>query len=147
LAKDEWLDAFHVKKKWGVEPAQVPDLLALLGDSVDNIPGIDGVGGKTASKLLAVCRGIEDIADADFGEVSFRGRDGIIQRIRENIESIRRNRELARVRCDIEMDCPPERLRYRKGCPDQVFPLCKELGFDGVINDIPLRDDQPGLFD
>ena len=54
LAKNLWLDAAGVKGKLGVEPSQVPDLLALLGDPVDNIPGVPGVGGKTATKLLSV---------------------------------------------------------------------------------------------
>ena len=67
LAKNSWLDAAAVKTKLGVEPSQVPDLLALLGDSVDNIPGVQGVGGKTAGKLLSVCRTVEDIPEAESG--------------------------------------------------------------------------------
>ncbi len=147
LAKNSWLDAAAVKTKMGVEPSQVPDLLALLGDSVDNIPGIQGVGGKTAGKLLSVCRTIEDIAEANLDHLSFRGRDGILKRIRENIDTARTSRELARIRCDIDIDMVPDTLRYRKGSPDTVIPLCRELGFESVIDDIPLRYDQPGLFD
>ena len=45
-------DEAAVKAKWGVEPAQIPDLLALMGDSIDNIPGVPGVGEKTAAKLI-----------------------------------------------------------------------------------------------
>jgi DNA polymerase-1 len=147
LAKNAWLDAAAVKTKMGVDPSQVPDLLALLGDSVDNIPGIQGVGGKTAGKLLSVCRTIEDIADADLDQLSFRGKDGILKRIRENMDAARTSRELARIRCDVDIDMTPDTLRYRKGSPNAVIPLCQELGFDSVINDIPLRFDQPGLFD
>jgi DNA polymerase-1 len=147
LARNSWLDSAAVKTRLGVEPTQIPDLLALLGDSADNIPGIQGVGGKTAGKLLSVCRTIEDIVEADLDDLSFRGRDGILKRIRDNLDGVRTSRELARIRCDVEIDFTPERLLYRKGSPDTVIPLCRELGFDSMLDDIPLRYEQPGLFD
>lgn len=147
LAKDSWLDVAAVKEKLGVEPTQVPDFLALLGDPVDNIPGIQGVGGKTAAKLLSVCNTIEDIATSDLEGISLRGRDAILQRIRDNLEGAKTSRELARIRCDVDIDITPNELRYRKGHPDDVIPLCKELGFDNLLDDIPLRHEQPGLFD
>ena len=147
LAKNLWLDTAAVKKKLGVEPSQVPDLLALLGDSSDNIPGIPGVGEKTAGKLLSACRTLDDIARSDFEGISFRGRDRIIKSIRENMAAARTSRELARIRCDVEMDVTPDLLRYRKGHPDQVTTLCRELGFDYVMDEIPTRHEQPGLFD
>ena len=121
--------------------------LALLGDPVDNIPGIQGVGGKTAAKLLSVCNTIEDIATSDLEGISLRGRDAILQRIRDNLEGAKTSRELARIRCDVDIDLTPNELRYRKGHPDDVIPLCKELGFDNLLDDIPLRHEQPGLFD
>jgi len=123
------------------------DVLALKGDAVDNIPGIQGVGGKTAVKLLAACRTIEDIAASDLAGVSIRGRDTILKRIRENLDSARTSRELARIRCDVDLGITPEQLRYRRGLPDHVLPLCSELGLDAVVGDIPMRYDQPGLFD
>jgi 5'-3' exonuclease len=147
LAKNLWLDHDGVRGRMGVDPSQVPDLLALLGDAVDNIPGIQGVGGKTAVKLLAACRTIEDIAASDLEGVSIRGRATILKRIRENLDSARTSRELARIRCDVDLGITPEKLRYRKGLPDHVLPLCSELGLDGVVGDIPMRYDQPGLFD
>ncbi len=147
LAKNMWLDAAAVKKRLGVEPKQVPDLLALLGDSSDNIPGVPGVGEKTAGKLLAACRTLEDISEAELEGVTFRGRDRIVKKIRENMDTARTSRELARIRCDIDMEVTPNLLRYRKGNPDQVTSLCRELGFGYVIDEIPTRHEQPGLFD
>lgn len=147
LARNVWLDATGVRNKLGVDPEQVPDLLALLGDSADNIPGIPGVGGKTASRLLSVCRRVEDIPGSDLDSVRFRGRDTILRHIRENLDTVLASRELARVRCDIDLDVTPETLRYRRGRPDDVVTLCKELGMSQVLDDIPLRYDQPGLFD
>jgi hypothetical protein len=63
------------------------------------------------------------------------------------MESARTSRELARIRCDVDLGLEPAHLRYRRGQPDAVIALCKELGFNGVLDDIPLRYDQPGLFD
>src|SRR6267378_2863481 len=51
-------DEAAVKAKWGVEPAQIPDILALMGDSIDNIPGVPGVGEKTAAKLIGQFGGV-----------------------------------------------------------------------------------------
>jgi len=147
LANKRWLDRAAVKIKMGVEPTQVPDLLGLLGDSVDNIPGVHGVGVKTAAKLLAVCETIEDISESNLDGVTFRGRNSIVQRIRDNLELAKTSRDLARIRCDVDMGITPDNLRYRKGRPHEVIPLCKELGFDHILADIPLRYDQPGLFD
>jgi DNA polymerase-1 len=147
LAKNLWLDRSGVREKLGVDPEQVPDLLALLGDAADNIPGIPGVGGKTASKLLAVCRRVEDIADADLDQVPIRSREAILRSIRDNMATVLVSRELARVRCDIDLDFTPETLRYRRGHPGDVIALCTELGMGQVLDDIPLRYDQPGLFD
>jgi DNA polymerase-1 len=147
LAQNLWLDEAGVRKKLGVDPEQVPDLLALLGDAADNIPGIPGVGGKTATKLLSVCRKVEDIPGSNFDGLPFRGRDTILRHIRENLASVLASRELTRLRCDIEMDVTPDTLRYRRGSPDAVIPLCRELGIGQILDDIPLRYDQPGLFD
>ena len=54
--KDQRIDIPEVEEKFGVPPEQVGDVLALMGDSVDNVPGIYGIGPKTASKLIAETR-------------------------------------------------------------------------------------------
>jgi DNA polymerase-1 len=54
-------DAEKVKERWGVEPAQIPDVLALVGDTSDNIPGVPGIGEKTAPQILGVCSTIEEV--------------------------------------------------------------------------------------
>jgi DNA polymerase-1 len=145
MAKESWLNESGVREKFGVAPSQIPDLLALHGDSVDNIPGVAGVGEKTARQILSVCKNVEDLAHADFGErVRFRGRDEILRRIRENMESVRISRKLATICCEVPMEISPEVLRYRRGDREQLKPLCAELGFVRVIDDIPLA--QPMLF-
>src|SRR5207237_2128754 len=123
----------------------IPDLLALHGDSVDNIPGVAGVGEKTARQILSVCKNVEDPANIDFSDrMSFRGRDEILRRIRENMEAVRISRKLATICCEVPMEISPEVLRYRRGDRTQLRPLCAELGFARVLEDIQLA--QPMLF-
>src|SRR5262249_35056906 len=101
IGKGEWLDEAAVREKFGVAPRQIPDLLALHGDHIDNIPGVMGVGEKTARQILSVCSGIEDLANESAAvSVKFRGRDEILRRIRENIEAVRMSRRLATICCD-----------------------------------------------
>jgi len=145
MAKGQFLDETKVREKFGVTPAQIPDLLALHGDHVDNIPGVMGVGEKTAQQILSVCSGIEDLAGMDLApKLQFRGRDEILRRIRENMEAVRISRQLATICCDAPIEVSPEILRYRRADRGTIHPLCRELGFASVLPDIPLT--QPMLF-
>src|SRR5262249_3975696 len=113
---------------------------ALYGDSVDNIPGVPGVGPRTARQLLSVCSGIEDLDGPSerFQSLSLRGKDRILQRVREHMESIRLSRKLATVCCDVPLAITPDAVRYRRGNPHTLRPLCRELGLSRVLGDIPL---------
>jgi DNA polymerase-1 len=145
IAKEHWLDETGVKEKFGVAPAQIPDLLALHGDHVDNIPGVSGVGPKTARQILAIYRTVEELASGESSSaLSFRGRDEILKRIRENIDRVRISRKLATICCEAPIQVSPEVLRYRRGDTRVLHPLCEELGFVRVLEDIPLS--QPMLF-
>jgi DNA polymerase-1 len=148
LAKNVWLDEDGVREKFGVSPTQIPDMLALHGDHVDNIPGIPGVGPKTAQLILGLCSDIEDMMSlADrLGPTSIRGRDRILQHIRENMESIRMSRRLATICCDAPIDVSPIALRYRRGNRTMLVDLCQELGFRSVLEDIPMALAQQSLF-
>jgi DNA polymerase-1 len=146
IAKQTWLDENGVREKFGVAPTQIPDLLALHGDSVDNIPGVPGVGPKTARQLLSVCSGIEDLAGPSerFQSVSIRGKDSVLQRIRESMEVVRMSRRLATICCEAPLTITPDSVRYRGGNPAVLRPLCTKLGLNSVFQDIPLA--QPTLF-
>ena len=145
MAKEHWMNEAGVREKFGVAPNQIPDLLALHGDHVDNIPGVLGVGEKTAKQILSVCRTIEELTDTALGaKFSFRGRDEILRRIRENMEKVRISRKLATICCEAPIEVSPEVLRYRRADRRTLHPLCEELGFIRVLDDIPLA--QPMLF-
>lgn len=145
IAKENWLDEAAVRDKFGVAPAQIPDLLALHGDHVDNIPGVEGVGEKTARQILSVCGTIEDVVQTHIdGQLRFRGRDTVLKRIRDNMETVRTSRRLATICCDAPIQVSSETLRYRRAHRETLAPLCRELGFVRVLEDIPLA--QPTLF-
>jgi len=145
LGKEHWLDEDGVREKFGVAPSQIPDLLALHGDHIDNIPGVAGVGQKTARQILSMCGSIEDLADANLNtKLRFRRSDEILRRIRENMETVRISRRLATICCEAPIEISPEVLRYRRGDRRALDPLCQELGFARVLEDIPLA--QPMLF-
>lgn len=146
MAKELWLDDAAVLEKFGVTPSQIPDLLSLLGDAVDNIPGVKGVGDKTARAILSVCPSVEELVLSPHldDQFTFRGRVDILKRIRENIETVRISRQLATIACDAPINVTEETVRYRRADSRKLIPLCDELGFRRVLDDIPLE--QPTLF-
>jgi DNA polymerase-1 len=146
IAKEAWLDEAGVRERFGVAPCQIPDLLALHGDSVDNIPGVPGIGEKTARQILAVYATIDDLGGSSqlFGTVAIRARDQVFQRIEERLDQIRMSRKLATICCDVPLGVSPEALRYRKADDHLLQPLCNELGFLRLMEEIPVA--QPTLF-
>jgi len=140
MANEVWLDETGVRTRFGVEPRQIPDLLALNGDSVDNIPGVRGIGPKTARSILAVCSGVEEIATNDslLDSADIRSRGRIVRRILDSMETVRLSRKLATIRCDAPVKVTPDAVRYRRGQRDTLVPLCEELGFTGLLEDIPM---------
>jgi len=89
-----------VYEKWGVSPEQVPDFLGLMGDSSDNIPGVPGIGPKTATKLLQQYGSLEEVlAHAD----EIPGKLG--ENIRNNVEQARASKKVATIRRDVPLDC------------------------------------------
>jgi DNA polymerase-1 len=146
LANNVWLDETGVRERFGVAPHQIPDLLALHGDAVDNIPGVPGVGPKTARQILSVCSGIEDLAAAGHRvkSLEMRSRERILQRIQDNMDAVRLSRKLATIRCDAPLDINPDTVRYRRGDREQLRVLFEELGFPRLMEEIPLT--QRALF-
>lgn len=140
MANEVWLDEAGVRQKYGVHPCQIPDLLALRGDAIDNIPGVEGVGPKTAQQILSVCLSVEDVAvdDAILDTVDIRSRGRIIRQILNTIETVRLSRRLATIRCDVPLDIRPDTIRYRRGDRETLVPLCAELGFAGLMEEIPM---------
>jgi DNA polymerase I len=120
-----WYDADGVKEKFGVPPDLVVDVLALMGDTIDNIKGVPGIGEKGAIQLITEYGSLESLI-AHAAEVKHkRYREGLLA----NTENARQSRQLARIRTDVPVEFDAESLRYRGGSHEQSFKIFNELGF------------------
>ena len=127
---DTVLDADAVEEKFGVPPERIIDLLALAGDTVDNIPGVEKVGPKTAAKWLTEHGDLDALmAAAD----AVKGKLG--ENLRAALDQLPLYRELATIRCDVELDFGPEELAIREPDQEQLLGHYRDLEFKGWITE------------
>ena len=99
-------DKIKVKEKWGVGPDGIIDMLALVGDTSDNVPGVDGVGPKTAKKLLVQYKDIETILEHADEAKNKRVREGL----QNGRDLVHLSRELVTIHCDVPVEFHIEEL-------------------------------------
>jgi 5'-3' exonuclease len=135
FAKGERYTPAEVADKFGVRPDQIVDLLALAGDPVDNIPGVPGIGRKTAADLLAVFGHLEDLY-ARLDEVrqssKIRGGKSLFAKLTEHRDLAFLSKRLATVAADAPAHATLADLAYPGADPDAVTPLFERLGFKGI---------------
>jgi len=132
-----------VIEKFGVRPDQIIDLLALMGDSADNIPGVDKCGPKTAAKWLAEYQTLDNVmANAD----KVGGKIG--ENLRAALEYLPRSRQLATIKTDVVLEHPHDMLKLRDRDADKLRALYTHYGFnsalrelDGKLSEPPARSD------
>jgi len=137
--RDRWCDATTVRERFGVSPQQVVDVLGLMGDATDNIPGIKGIGEKTAAALIQRFESIDQLlARLDELEAArdIRGAKKVAATLRAQAEVARLSRSLAVVRRDVPLDCTLESFRYRGADPGALRPLFTRLGFQSLVRDL-----------
>ncbi len=120
-----------VHERLGVHPHQVADYLALCGDAVDNIPGVPGVGAKTAAALLAHFGSLDALLDR-VDEVPFlrlRGAASCAAKLREHAEAARMYRRLTRIALDAPVSPAADALRRMQGEAAAIDALCERLRF------------------
>jgi DNA polymerase-1 len=120
----------QVEEKMGVKPAQIRDLLALMGDSSDNIPGVPGVGPKTAIKILQKAKSV----DALLENPSLVENEKLQKKIEQYREQLLLSKELATLDDRIEIDIPLDSLKKRNFNVDACIELFKELEFTSLLN-------------
>jgi DNA polymerase-1 len=127
-------DEAAVKAKWGVEPAQIPDILALMGDSIDNIPGVPGVGEKTAARLIGQFGGVERL---------YENLSLVPGKLRETLAAHRKqallSRELATVSTRVPITVDLEAFRRREPDWDRLRALWTELEFYSLLRQLPAQ--------
>jgi len=147
VARDEEFSVEKVVERFGVRPQQIPDLLALAGDAIDNIPGIHGIGEKTAVVLLKAFGSLDAILDRPerIESLALRNARGIKEKIVAARDAARLARELASIARDVPYHLDLEALRYRGAHRDQVESLFTELHFgDRIRGEIPSWADEQG---
>ncbi len=125
-------DEARVREKTGVIPSQIVDWLSLIGDSVDNISGVVGVGPKTASELLSRFGSVEEVYRR-LSEINS-------ERLRANLEKARaqvtRNQSLILLRSELTCDFNLEKFRVKESDPCALRALYEGWGFRGMIKSL-----------
>lgn len=127
----EWCDEAWVEKKFGVTASQVVDLLGLMGDSVDNIPGAPGIGSKGAVQLIQQYGSIENALD-HWEEVKHKT---YRESLRDNRDLIRQSKELATIKADLDVELNLEELKTRTPDRSAAYELFKELEFTALTRE------------
>jgi DNA polymerase-1 len=127
----EWCDEAWVLKKFGVPAGKLVDLLGLMGDSIDNIPGAPGVGPKGAVQIIQQFGSIENALN-NWEEIkNKRYRESL----RDNAELIRKSRELAQIKTDLEVELDLEELEAKPPDRGAAYELFRELEFANLTQE------------
>lgn len=134
-AKGKWIGIEGVKEKFGVEPEKVVEVMALMGDSVDNIPGVKGIGEKTAIALIQRYHSLENLFDHldELEKTGLKGVGRIRSALVEGKETAFLSRDLAKVRTDVPIQLELEKLRYHGSHQEKLQELFTELEFTHLL--------------
>ena len=132
-------DAELVEKKWGIRPDQVVDMKALMGDSSDNIPGIKGIGKKTAAKLIQRFDSLEKIyqfldANPD-GDDLIKG--ALLKKLTAGKDDAFVSQDLATIDCDAPIDFDLESCRVTSYDKTKAVEFLQKFNFKSLINSLP----------
>ena len=132
IRKGEFLDAEGLLKDWGVRPDQVVDTLALTGDAVDNVPGVPGIGLKTAVGLLQQFETIEGIY-ANIGKISGAKKK---ENLLAHQATLKQGRELITLETDLPLELDWDALKSDGYNAEALRALCVECGFHRFLDEI-----------
>lgn len=135
FARRNRLDADGVVERFGVRPEQIADFLALTGDAVDNIPGVPGIGPKTASALLGHFETLDGLYDR-LDELQFlklRGAKSLIPRLRQHSDTVRMARQLTGLEAVIDRVEADPAVERRRPDADALDALLDGLGFGQTL--------------
>lgn len=127
---DRRIDRAYVLDKFGVPPEKVGDVLALMGDSVDNVPGVPGIGPKTASKLIVEHGDLEAVLSAADGIKQPKLRQNLI----DHADNARLSRRLVELVCDAALPMPLEELALSGIPPAPLKEFLEDQGFKSLLS-------------
>lgn len=131
FARDIHYNTSAIRKRFGVRPEQIVDYLALTGDPVDCIPGVPGIGAKTAAALLQCFKDIDTLyKNLDkLGRVKIRGAARIQEALKANYKQLKVSRRLARIVTNVPIASAEKRLKRKRPDRNRLEALFNELGF------------------
>ena len=134
----EIIDPEGVRGKWGVGPEKITDLLGLMGDTSDNIPGVPGIGPKTAQELIGQYGSLEAILEktADIKRESIRNRLDL------NRKQALLSKDLATIRTDVPVPVQVTSLVSEGPDPEKLIALLKDLEFNKLLQELPALKDR-----
>src|SRR6476660_7798086 len=125
----------RVEARYGVTPEQVPDFIGLKGDTSDNIPGVPGIGDKTAGQLIAQYGSVDSVIEHASELSPARARN-----ITENAEIARLSKELATMRRDLDIDCDPAQLVLEPPDRAELKEIFRRFEFRNLLNRVDELD-------
>ncbi len=131
----EWLDKQGVTKKMGVPPEKIPDMLSLIGDTSDNIPGVPGIGPKTAAKILEKYGSISKILENPKSITEENIRNKII----ENIGKLKFTRKLTYLDENVPVELKLDELKIKKANVENLGKIFQNLEFFGLMKRFSLH--------
>jgi len=137
--KEKITEEEDVIEKFGVPPAQFPEIIALMGDASDNIPGAPGIGEKTAVKLLKEFGNLEKLLENHSAIKNARARNSVA----ENMDNIRMSRELATIHSDLKLDLSLDDLKRNEPDWARLRDFFRALEFSSLARLIP--DNKSGV--
>jgi DNA polymerase-1 len=136
--RDKRTGAREVRERFGVEPRALVDIMALMGDSIDNIKGVPGVGEKTASALIQACGSLDKLlANPALAEqAGIRGAKkigGLIERYRAEVELARK---LVRIDTNVPLECTPDDFAWPGVKQEMAAEVLRELEFNSLLAEL-----------
>ncbi|MFC2074894.1 DNA polymerase I [Bdellovibrionota bacterium] len=133
--KEKYYDVKAVEEKWGVPPEKVADILALMGDSSDNIPGVPGVGPKTATKLINEHGSLKGL----LSNLSKIKKESLRKKLTENVEQAELSYKLVTLETDVGENFKLTDFNYPGVDNDQVVELFRELEFSRLLKGLDIK--------
>ncbi|MDH4226293.1 MAG: DNA polymerase I [Deltaproteobacteria bacterium] len=130
--KDKEYGEAGVMEKLGVPPLRVVDLMAFAGDTSDNVPGIKGIGPKTAAKLVNEYGSVDDI----YSNISNVKPEKLIEKLKEGEDIVRLSRELVTLRRDVPVEGEVSGFKQAEPDYEELENLLNELGFTKLVKDL-----------
>ena len=131
--KDRILDNEYVKEKFGLDPERVPEFMALTGDAADNIPGIKGIGEKTAKELLTTFKGLDEL----LSHPEMIKKERLRSLVSENADIARLSKRLATIDTSVPIDFDLKEFRLKEPDWSRLLSLFSEFEFTSLKKMVP----------